>query len=60
VEQKELKLIKSAIIDINSALSCIDALKEGLGLRGQSFTEDNLEAAKTKLKRIILESTGEL
>lgn len=60
MEEKELRLIKNAITDINAALSCIDTIKEGLGLRGQSFTEDNLEAAKAKLKRLILESTGEL
>ena len=53
-EAMELKLINEAIVDINDALSGLDAIKEGLGLRGRSTIEANLEAAKDRLKRIII------
>ncbi|MFA7170947.1 MAG: hypothetical protein WC180_03065 [Candidatus Paceibacterota bacterium] len=53
-EEMEIKLISSAIADIDDALSGLDVIKEGLGLRGQSTIEANLEAAKSRLKRILL------
>ena len=56
----ELRLIKEAIVDINDALSGLDALKEGLGLRGQSAIDANLEAAKSRLRRIILQNLGQV
>jgi len=56
----EIRLINEAIVDINDALSGLDAIKEGLGLRGQSAIEANLEAAKSRLKRIILLNLGQV
>lgn len=59
-EEMEIRLINEAIVDINDALSGLDAIKEGLGLRGQSAIEANLEAAKSRLKRIILLNLGQV
>lgn len=56
----ELRLISEAIVDINDALSGLDAIKEGLGLRGRSTIEANLEAAKDRLKRIIILNLGQV
>lgn len=57
-EEMEIRLINEAIVDINDALSGLDAIKEGLGLRGQSAIDANLEAAKPRLRRIILQNLG--
>ena len=59
-EALELRLINEAIVDINDALSGLDAIKEGLGLRGRSTIEANLEAAKDRLKRIIILNLGQV
>ena len=59
-EASELRLINEAIVDINDALSGLDAIKEGLGLRGRSTIEANLEAAKDRLKRIIILNLGQV
>jgi hypothetical protein len=60
IDEQELRLIREAVRDINDALSRVDQIKEGLGLRGQSPIEVDLEASKSKLKRILLKDTGQL
>lgn len=60
MEEKESRLVSEAIHDINDALSGIDGIKEGLGLRGQSCIDHSLEAAKEKLRRALLYSIGEM
>lgn len=59
-EEMIRRLINEAIADINYALTGIDTVKDGLGLYGESAIEHNLESAKEKLRRITLESTGEM
>ena len=56
----ETRILNDAISDINDALSGVDNLKEGLGLRGKSTIEVNLEAAKDRLKRLILKDLGQM
>jgi hypothetical protein len=60
ISEMELRLVSESIRDINDALSRVDQIKEGLGLRGQSPIEVDLEAAKSRLKRILLNDTGQL
>lgn len=55
-----MRLMNEALSDINYALTGIDMVKDGLGLYGNSAIEDNLNAAKVKLKRAITEMTGDL
>jgi len=59
-EEMEIRLLNSAIADIDDALSGLDAIKEGLGLRGRSTIEANLEAAKSRLKRVLLLNLGQV
>jgi hypothetical protein len=59
-EETELRLINEAISDINDALSGLDAIKDGLGLRGESAIEMHLETAKSRLKRIIMLNSGQV
>lgn len=60
MNDQELRLIKEAIADLNDVISGIDGIKEGLGLRGQSRIDDSIEAAKEKLRRVLLMEIGEL
>lgn len=60
MEELSKRLIRDSINDINDALSGVDGIKEGLGLRGESFIDDALNSAKEKLRRVLLTEIGDM
>lgn len=60
MDEWEIKQLKLTIVDINDALTGVDMIKDGIGLRGECTIEVNLVAAKERLKRILIANLGEM